>query len=138
MPISINSAVPVDGDDPRESWAATGGVDDMNAFQPTWRSIMLNRFLPFLVLPCLLLATAADSQDFPVVDKIAQKLISKYQNATCEQLWQEKAQGQGQPKSAEEQRAIQILQQNPDMQAALFSQVATPIVTKMFQCGMIP
>lgn len=99
---------------------------------------MLKRFLPFIVLPCLLLANMANSQDFPVVDKIAQKLIAKYQSATCEQLWQEKAQGQGQPKSAEEQRAIQILQQNPDMQAALFSQVATPIVTKMFQCGMIP
>jgi len=73
-----------------------------------------------------------------VIDRIAQKLIAKYQNATCEQLWAEKAKGQGQPKSQKEQQAIQILQGNPQMQQALFSQVATPIVTKMFQCGMIP
>jgi hypothetical protein len=53
-------------------------------------------------------------------------------------LWQEKAQGQAKPKSQKEQEAIQILQGNPQMQQALFSQVATPIVTKMFQCGMIP
>ena len=99
---------------------------------------MFKQCLPLVVLPTLLLANAAHGQGFPIVDKIAQKLIAKYQNATCEQLWQEKAQGQGQPKSAEEQKAIAILQQDPAMQAALFSQVATPIVTKMFQCGMIP
>ena len=81
---------------------------------------------------------AAQASDFPILDEVAQKVIAKYQNSTCEQLWQEKAQGQGQPKSAEEQRAIQILQGDPQMQQAFFSQVATPIVTKMFQCGMIP
>ncbi len=51
---------------------------------------------------------------------------------------QEKAQGQGKPKSPEEQRAIGILRGDPQMQAAFFSQIATPVVTKMFQCGMIP
>jgi hypothetical protein len=99
---------------------------------------MPKRFLALIALPTLLFAGAAPAQEFPVVDKIAQKLIAKYQNATCEQLWQEKAKGQGQPKSQKEQEAIQILQGNPQMQQALFSQVATPIVTKMFQCGMIP
>ena len=99
---------------------------------------MPKRFLALIALPTLLFAGAAPAQEFPVVDKIAQKLIAKYQNATCEQLWQEKAKGQGQPKSPKEQQAIQILQGNPQMQQALFSQVATPIVTKMFQCGMIP
>jgi hypothetical protein len=99
---------------------------------------MTKRFPVLIVLPALLFAGAAPAQEFPVVDRIAQKLIAKYQNATCEQLWEEKAKGQGQPKSQREQEAIQILQGNPQMQQALFSQVATPIVTKMFQCGMIP
>jgi hypothetical protein len=99
---------------------------------------MQKRFLALIALPALLFAGAASAQEFPVVDKIAQKLIAKYQNATCEQLWQEKAQGQGKPRSQKEQEAITILQGNPQMQQALFSQVATPIVTKMFQCGMIP
>jgi hypothetical protein len=99
---------------------------------------MFNRFAPLILILALCLGSATQASNYPIVDKIAQKLIAKYQNATCEQLWQEKAQGQGQPKSAEEQRAIQILQGDPQMQQAFFSQVATPIVTKMFQCGMIP
>ena len=29
---------------------------------------------------------------FPIMDKVADKVIQKYQTSTCEQLWQEKAQ----------------------------------------------
>ena len=99
---------------------------------------MPKRYLALIALPALIFACAAPAPEFPVVGKIALKLVAKYQNATCEQLWQEKAAGQALPKSQKEQEAIQILQGNPQMQQALFSQVATPIVTKMFQCGMIP
>jgi len=100
---------------------------------------MPKRFLAVIALPALLFAGAAPAQDFPVVHMCAPRLIAKYQNSTCEQLGEEKAsKGQGQPKSQKEQEAIQVLQGNPQMQQALFSQVATPIVTKMFQCGMIP
>ena len=99
---------------------------------------MLKRFLPVLLLPAICLGGAAKAQDFPILDEIAQKVVAKYQNSTCEQLWEEKAQGQGKPKSAQEQRAVEILQGNAQMQQAFFAKVATPIVTKMFQCGMIP
>ena len=75
---------------------------------------------------------------FPIMDMVANKVVQKYQSSTCEQLWQEKAQKQGAPKSPEEQRAVTMLRNDPQMQAAFFSKVATPIVTKMFQCGMIP
>jgi hypothetical protein len=99
---------------------------------------MIKRLLPAIALGAVLTAGPVSAQDYPVLDEIAQKVIDKYQNATCEQLWLEKAQNQGQPKSDKEQRAIQLLQQNQGLQAAFFNQVATPIVTKMFQCGMIP
>ena len=69
-----------------------------------------------------------------VLDMVAQKVIQKYQNATCEQLWEMK----GQPKTAEEQKAVQFLQQNPAAATDFINQVAAPIVNKMFQCGMIP
>lgn len=85
-----------------------------------------------------LAAGSASAQQYPIMDKIAAKVIAKYQNATCEQLWQEKQAGQGQPKSPEEQRAVQLLQNDPQMAQAFFAKVAGPIVTKMFQCGMIP
>ena len=82
-------------------------------------------------------AGAADAQ-YPVMDMVANKVIQKYQTSSCEQLWQEKAQSQGKPKSAEEQRAIDILRNDPQMQAAFFAKISAPIVSKMFQCGMIP
>ena len=62
---------------------------------------MTKRFLALVALPALLFAGAAPAQEFPVVDMIAQKLIAKYQNATCEQLWQEKAAGTGPAQVAE-------------------------------------
>ena len=82
-------------------------------------------------------AGAAVAQ-YPIMDKVASKVIQKYQTSTCEQLYQEKAQSQGKPKSAEEQRAVEILRGDPKMQAAFFGKISTPVVSKMFECGMIP
>ena len=78
------------------------------------------------------------AQQYPIMDRVADQVIQKYQNATCEQLWQERAQRQGQPKPEREQRAIEILRQDPQMRAAFLNKVAGPIANKMFQCGMIP
>ena len=75
---------------------------------------------------------------YPIMDMMANKVIQKYQTATCEQLWQERAQGQGKPKPQMEQDAIQMLRQDPQMRQAFFNQVSAPIVNKMFECGMIP
>ena len=92
----------------------------------------------FLVaVPVVLVAGVAVAQ-FPVMNAVADKVIQKYQSASCQQLWQEKAQGQGKPKPEMEQRAIQMLKQDPQMRQAFFDKVAAPIVNKMFECGMIP
>jgi hypothetical protein len=37
-----------------------------------------------------------------------------------------------------EQRAVQMLKQDPQMRQAFFAKVSAPIVNKMFECGMIP
>jgi len=65
---------------------------------------------------------------------VADNLIQKYQQATCEQLWQEK----GKPKSGREERAVQLLRNDPQMRKAFINKVAAPIANKMFECGMIP
>ena len=70
----------------------------------------------------------------PILDMVANKVIQKYQSASCEQLWQQK----GEPKSAEEQRVIGLLKNDPQMRTAFLNQVAAPIANKMFECGMIP
>ena len=80
----------------------------------------------------------SDPQQDLITDSVADKLIQKYQTATCQQLYQEKAQQQEQPKSAEEQRAVTILLNDPQMRQAFINKVAAPIANKMFECGMIP
>jgi hypothetical protein len=91
-----------------------------------------------LVAAGAVIAAGVAYAQFPIMDKVADKVIQKYQTSTCEQLWQEKAQGQGQPKPEMEQRAIQALKGDPQMRQAFFNKVSGPIVNKMFECGMIP
>ena len=98
---------------------------------------MSKRVLLFAATGALIAAGVAYAQ-FPIMDKVAEKVIQKYQTSTCEQLWQEKAQGQGKPKPEMEQKAIQMLRQDPQMRQAFFAKISAPIVNKMFECGMIP
>jgi hypothetical protein len=87
--------------------------------------------------PALIFAGVALAQ-YPIMDRVADRVIQKYQSATCEQLWQERAAGAGKPKPAEEQRAIEFLHQDAAMRTAFFNRISAPIVNKMFECGMIP
>ena len=80
----------------------------------------------------------AGAQQYPIMEKIAGNIIAKYQNSSCEQLWQEKAQKQGKPKSEMEQKAIGLLRNDPQMRGAFINKIAAPIANKMFECGMVP
>jgi hypothetical protein len=85
-----------------------------------------------------LFCTAINAQDFPVLDQIASKVVQKYQQATCEQLWQERAQKGKKPESPMEQKALEMLKSDSQMRSAFINKVAAPIANKMFECGMIP
>lgn len=94
---------------------------------------MSRRFLlPALALT-LLLAGVAGAQ-FPIVDMIADRVVQKYAQATCEQLWEQR----GKPKSADEQQFITLLRGDPQIRAAFINKIAAPVANKMFECGMIP
>jgi|SRR6266511_3557667 len=75
-------------------------------------------------------------QQYPIADKVADKIIQKYQQATCEQLWQKKSNKT--PPTAEQQQAIALLKGDPEMRTYFINKIAPPIVNKMFDCGMIP
>jgi hypothetical protein len=90
-------------------------------------------YLIAMVCGLLLLGGVSDAQ-YPILDRIADKVVQKYQNSTCQQLWEKR----GQPKSEREQRAVQMLRGDPQMRAAFINRVAGPIANKMFECGMIP
>jgi hypothetical protein len=83
-------------------------------------------------------ASSAARQQYPMVDAVANKIIQKYQNSTCDQLWQEKAEAKNKPKSPEEQRIIGMLHNDAQLRHAFIGQIAAPVADKMFQCGMIP
>jgi hypothetical protein len=81
-------------------------------------------------------ARAQPPQQYPIMDKVADKIIQKYQSSTCEQLWVKKSEKT--PPTAEEQRAIAFLKNDPQMRLAFIGKIAPPIANKMFDCGMIP
>lgn len=81
-------------------------------------------------------AQAQPQGQHPILDKVADKVIQKYQTSTCEQLWVKKSEKA--PPSAEEQKAIAFLKGNPQMRTLFINKVAAPIANKMFECGMIP
>jgi hypothetical protein len=90
------------------------------------------------VSPLLLaLAGRTYAQDqHPVLNQVANKVVMKYQNSTCQQLWAERANKQ--PPSPEEQKVIQFLKNDAQMRTLFLNKVAAPIANKMFECGMIP
>ena len=63
----------------------------------------------FLALAAMLVLVGSAYAQELIVDMIANKVIQKYQQSTCEQLWQQK----GQPKSPREQEIVQKLRENP-------------------------
>lgn len=81
-----------------------------------------------------LAAGFAIAQQYPVLDNVANQVAQKYKGMTCEQLWAQKSQ----PKSAEAQRVIGLLKNDPAMRTEFMNRVAGPIANKMFDCGMIP
>jgi len=85
-----------------------------------------------------LVCAVVNAQEFPIMDKIANKVIQKYQTSTCEQLWQERAQKGKAPPPQMEQEALQMLKSDSQMRAAFINKIAAPIANKMFECGMIP
>ncbi|MFL9904510.1 hypothetical protein PQR75_07865 [Paraburkholderia fungorum] len=97
---------------------------------------MATRLKWLAIVTAALSCTAAIAQQYPVLDMVAGKVVQKYQGSSCEQLWQERAHKK--PKSQEEQQALQVLHDDPQMRAAFIDKVAAPIANKMFECGMIP
>ena len=88
----------------------------------------------FLALVAMLVLAGSVFAQEMIVDMVANKVIQKYQQSTCEQLWQQKSQ----PKSPKEQEIVQKLHANPGIRAEFINKVAAPIANKMFECGMIP
>lgn len=87
-----------------------------------------------LSMVCLGLGPSRVQAQYPIMDRVAQRVIEKYQTSSCEQL----ASKRGRPPSPEEQRVVQVLRNDPQMRAAFIDRVAGPIANKLFESGLIP
>ncbi len=100
----------------------------------------MNRLCCLLIPASVLLYTgiAGAQEQYPLMDMIANKVIQKYQTSTCEQLLMERMHPPTGQKAQMEQRAVQILRNDPQMRAEFINRVAAPIANRLFECGMIP
>jgi hypothetical protein len=101
----------------------------------TRRKTMIRRSYFYALVIGLLYVSVANAQ-YPVVDAIANKVAQKYQQSSCEQLWQQRSQRK--PPTQQEQEAAQMLRNDAKMRASFVNIVAAPVVNKMIECGMIP
>ena len=86
----------------------------------------------------LLYAGVAGAQQYPIMDKLADRVVQKYQNSSCQELAQKKSQPPTGEKAMIEQKAIEMMRKDPQMRTEFLNRVAGPIANKMFECGMIP
>jgi len=94
---------------------------------------MTGRVFVFAGALALLFAGVAGAQ-FPILDMVAEKVVQKYAQSTCEQLWEER----GKPKSPDVQQVIQMLRGDAQMRTIFINKIAGRVANKMFECGMIP
>ena len=102
----------------------------------------MTRLTSFASLTGIFIAATVVAQQpapqYPMMESVAQKVIQKYQTATCEQLWVEKTRPPTPEQAQTQDKAVQLLRQDPAMRKAFVDKVAPSIVNKMFECGMVP
>ena len=81
----------------------------------------------------LIVAGAVVAQGM-LLDAAADKVIKKYEAATCDQLKAQK----GEPPTEKEKVAINFLRNDSQARVAFINKIAAPVLNKMFECGMIP
>ena len=97
------------------------------------------RLRPLLLLGVVLSQVGiAGAQQYPIMDQLANKVIQKYQNASCQELQQKKSQPQTGNREMIEEKALAMLRTDPQMRTEFLNRVAGPVANKMFECGMLP
>jgi|SRR6266436_1389156 len=84
-------------------------------------------------ISALFLAGAASAQGM-LLDAAADKVIKKYETATCDELKAHKKD----PPTDKEKEAIEFLRNDEQARVFFISKIAAPVLNRMFDCGMIP
>ena len=93
-----------------------------------------------LMVSVLLFSGVAIAQQgrYPIMEKLAQKVIHKYQTMSCQELAMQKAHPPEGKKAMVKSRIIELLRSDPQMRTEFINRVAPAIANKLFDCGMIP
>jgi hypothetical protein len=81
----------------------------------------------------MLVAGGATAQGM-LLDAAADKVVQKYQSASCEELKAMK----GDAPSEKEKMAVEFLRNDSQARKYFVDKIAAPVLNKMFECGMIP
>jgi len=85
------------------------------------------------LVSALIIAGAVAAQGV-LVDVAADRVIKKFESATCDQLKAQKKQ----PPSEKEKIAMDLLRDDPKARVAFIDKIAAPVLNKMFECSIIP
>jgi hypothetical protein len=100
----------------------------------SFKELEMNKRISLLVIaPVLCVAGAAIGQEM-LMDMAVNKVITKYQSASCEQLWASRSA----PKTPEQMKVVQFLRNDPTARETFINRIAGPVANKLFECGMIP
>jgi hypothetical protein len=86
-----------------------------------------------VLVSTLVVAGVVFAQDM-LVDAAADKVIKKFETATCDQLKAQK----DEPPSEEKKIALDLLRDDPKARVVFVDKIAAPVLNKMFECGIIP
>jgi hypothetical protein len=94
----------------------------------------MNKSIGTAVFASAMLVAGAAAAQGPLVDAAADKVIKKFEAATCEQLKAQK----NEPPSEKEKLALDLLRDDPKARVAFIDKIAAPVLNKMFECSIIP
>ena len=86
------------------------------------------------VFVSIMIAAGVVAAQGMLVDTAADKVIKKFEAATCDQLKAQK----GEPPSEKEKIALDLLRDDPKARVAFIDKIAAPVLNKMFECSIIP
>jgi hypothetical protein len=94
----------------------------------------MRKIICSVVFVTALAAAGAVAAQGVLVEAAANKVIQKYQTASCDELKAQKAE----PPSEKEKMAMTLLRDDPKARVAFINHIAAPVLNKMFECNMIP
>jgi len=94
----------------------------------------VNKSIGAAMMVSILIVAGAVSAQGMLLDFAADKVIKKYQTATCDEL---KAQRK-EPPTDKEKEAVEFLRNDSQARIFFINKIAAPVLNKMYDCGMIP